>query len=418
MKFENIKAEQTLIGLMLINPLVMPKVLYLKEADFTEALHGRIFKAITNGYAKGINETPTSLASHFNNDEVLKNLGGAKYLFNLAKLAINSEDPAPLAHDIRECAVKRELWSICNSMIARLESSDDTLTEPEVFLTDMARELQILESGYVEEVAKSSHDVIRDIIESFKYEPEIFKTGLNLLDQAMGGGMIAGKAYGLSARKKAGKTATMATIAQNLNENGYKTLYVALEMGKEQIMHRIIGRGIKKNPVDFLTEERKSDSFQQSVVGYMRQDKGNLNFLDLAAIGFDRLKLMLTSYVRRKKIRIIIIDYWQLIGGQRRGQSRAEFLDEIAQWFAEFAKQENVAILMASQTNQEGNTRGSEGMRLAFDQVYQLHPCETQEGCLWVEMMDTRYTPWNNLGDENKPAFKINPMGVFIEEIK
>jgi replicative DNA helicase len=149
---------------------------------------------------------------------------------------------------------------------------------------------------------------------------------------------------------------------------------------------------------------------------YLRHDKGNLNFLDLAGIGFDRLKLMLTSFVRRKKIRIVIVDYWQLIGGQRRAQSRAEFLDEIAQWFSEFAKQENISILMASQTNQEGNTRGSEGMRLAFDQVYQLHPSEAHEGGLWIEMMDTRYTPWNNLGNDSQPAFWINPKGVFIQE--
>jgi len=32
----------------------------------------------------------------------------------------------------------------------------------------------------------------------------------------------------------------------------------------------------------------------------------------------------------------------------------------------------------------------------------------------WLEMTDTRYTPFMNSGDENEPTIFMNPLGVFF----
>ena len=70
----------------------------------------------------------------------------------------------------------------------------------------------------------------------------MFQTGIEKLNQAMEGGMYAGKLYGIVGRKKMGKTMLAGTISTNLQQSGVKHLYLALEMGSEEIHQRNMAR--------------------------------------------------------------------------------------------------------------------------------------------------------------------------------
>ena len=92
------------------------------------------------------------------------------------------------------------------------------------------------------------------------------------------------------------------------------------------------------------------------------------------------------------KITGIIFDYWQLVSGKDKRKSTAEHLDEVAQWIADYCRRGILWSIVMGQINQEGNTRGGEGMRLAFDQVYQIHRPDLGKSETWIAMMETRYT--------------------------
>ena len=94
---------------------------------------------------------------------------------------------------------------------------------------------------------------------------------------------------------------------------------------------------------------------------------------DAPGLTFDGLKDMVSRAVAKGKIKGYILDYWQLVGGKPKNKNTAEHLDEVAQWIADFARKHNIFAVVAAQINQEGNTRGGEGIRLAFDQVYQIN---------------------------------------------
>jgi hypothetical protein len=97
-------------------------------------------------------------------------------------------------------------------------------------------------------------------------------------------------------------------------------------------------------------------------------------------------------------------------------------LGEVAQWIAEICRKLDIWALVAAQINQDGNTRGGEGMRLAFDQVYHLQPVGQDGGDItlpgrWLEMMDTRYTQWANIGSPDMAGLMLNEKGLFFEEV-
>jgi len=416
--FEAIEAEQELLGLFMVNPASVIGCNWLNADDFAEPLHGRIYEAIVAEHMQGIDSTPSTLSRRFANDAVLKDLNdGDKYLFNLAKMAVRVTSPKDIARTLRECATKRKLLAICQNTIAQLTESAGVDDEPEKHLNDVIGELDKLQDGYLEQRVFSNKQVATQIYDDLKQDLKMFDTGLESLNNAMGGGMFESKAYGLSARSGAGKTTMMITLANNLVKRDVKVLYLALEMGREQIMHRIIGREIGYNPNAFVTPEaRKDPVFQRKVADATVAMKENLFFLDMAGGDFTRIKTMMRSYVRRKKIDVVFVDYWQLIGGKGK-ENTSEHLDNVAQWFAEFAKQEKIALMMASQTNKEGNTRSSEGIKLAFDWVYDMKISDNGADLRYMEALKTRYTAGFAVGDNICPAFILNPKGVFFQGV-
>ena len=110
-------------------------------------------------------------------------------------------------------------------------------------------------------------------------------------------------------------------------------------------------------------------------------------------------------------------DYFQLVGGVGARQSRVEFFDEVAQWIANICRQEKIWALVTAQINQDDNIRWGEGLRLAFDQVYHLQVCENDKEMFFMEMMDTRYTPWCEVGNKDNPIIKMEKTGPFFREI-
>jgi predicted ATP-dependent serine protease len=237
-------------------------------------------------------------------------------------------------------------------------------------------------------------------------------TGMKKLDIALGGGLFAGKAYGIQARKKTGKTLLMGTISYNMNELGIPHLWVAAEMNDRELEHRHIARGIGCSALDFLTDNPEMSA---QVRSYAEAASDNILYANAVGITIPELKEIISRAVKEHDIHGFFLDYLQLVRATRHG-NRTEHLEEVAQVIAEIIREHQIWCMVAAQLNQDHNTRGGEGMLLAFDMIFSLHRNpHSSEG--WLEMKDTRYTPYRNIGSEIKPGLKLEPQGPFFSEI-
>lgn len=270
---------------------------------------------------------------------------------------------------------------------------------------------------------RSMHDagqVTEEILSDLMTDVEPFKTGIQKLDECMDGGMYPRKAYGIAARKKVGKTIMLGTISHNLNIAGVKHLFICGEMGEKEIHQRVLSRVLQIYPSAFRTGYADRPDIINKIRNYLKEAPKNAIYLDAPGITFDKLKHAVVTAHMRHGIKGFILDYWQLVAGKGGRDSEAYHLGEVAQWIAEIGRKLNLFSLTAAQINQDGNTRGGEGMRLAFDQVYHLQPIGEGEGDItmpgrWLEMMDTRYTPWMNVGDKQYAGLMLNEKGLYFE---
>lgn len=251
--------------------------------------------------------------------------------------------------------------------------------------------------------------MVKDLTEN----KEPYSTGLKRLDSAMEGGMYEGKSYGFCARKKVGKTMLAATISHNLNEAGVKHLFICGEMSPGEIMQRMFCR-VLHQPSRVFRQQPQAMAERLSDLPV----NDNLIFSNAPGLTFDELKHILDGAVHGHNIKGFILDYWQLVGGKPKGKSTAEHQDEVAQWIADFSRKHKLFNVTFAQINQDGNTRGGEGIRLAFDQVYDIRAPEDDPSISfrYLEMMETRYTEWMNVGTDTSPGYEIIKDGLYFEE--
>ena len=110
----DVEVEMALLGALLVNNSAFDRVADIIDADsFADAAHQRIFSAMQRLVDAGRQATPTTLRRQFENDETLTDLGGARYLAELAAGAANiidAADYARLVHDLHIKNSKCQKW--------------------------------------------------------------------------------------------------------------------------------------------------------------------------------------------------------------------------------------------------------------------------------------------------------------------
>lgn len=408
-----IETEQGLIGRVLMHNDILHEIRFLKAEHFSHEAHRVIYGEVSSRHNSGGSADALTMKTFCEGHEELKAVGGWKYLASLAKASMMVLNPREYAEEIFQMALRRNLMIVCQNAIQATIEGRSAVESAQA----ISGALEKILGGDFERRAVSDAVVTERILEGIKTRKSPDATGLRRLDKAMDGGLYPGKSYGFAARKKIGKTILASTISYNLSRQGVKHLFVCGEMGAEEIHERVLARHTESFPSSFRNEKREEFAFQEKIADYIRTSDGMIIYQDAPGLTFGELKQYISSAIHKHKIKGVIIDYWQLVGGKGKGQSTAEHLDEVAQWIANYCKKQGIWSIVMAQINQDGNTRGGEGLRLAFDQVYQINRKDISMPETWLEMMDTRYTRWFNVGSEAEPALLINDKGPYFEEV-
>jgi replicative DNA helicase len=123
----DLKAEQMLLGSILINPEVLLRITeFLKADHFFELLHRKIFDAIISVSDKGFNPSQITVKTVLDKEESFKLAGGADYLSKLASSAITVINPYEYGRLIFDLSVKRSLIALGQEIIKNAYDTDVT----------------------------------------------------------------------------------------------------------------------------------------------------------------------------------------------------------------------------------------------------------------------------------------------------
>lgn len=228
-----------------------------------------------------------------------------------------------------------------------------------------AEELAMRCAPIAKEQGASAADIVASLEKTWNSgkDLEAFPTGLSSLDDALLGGFHRGELGVVAADTGGGKSALLIQIAAENTRKGNAVVYLSLEMPREDIMQRFAsaysGRAIPQRLVSEPTLEEHAEWKQSD--SHFRAALCDAQFLpltiydnvtDLAEIG-----AAVRSAVRRQKASLAIVDYLQLV--ECVGDTREQAVSEIARKLKVLAAQEHIAILTASQVNENGQLRES-----------------------------------------------------------
>ncbi|MGZ0189759.1 MAG: DnaB-like helicase N-terminal domain-containing protein, partial [Alphaproteobacteria bacterium] len=150
----DIEVEMALLGALLVNNGAFDRVADVIDSDaFADAAHQKIFTAIQKLIESGRQATATTLRRQFEQEETLKDLGGARYLAELAAGAANIIDAADYARLVHDLHLRRSLIDIGTDTVngAYIADADvdaeDLIEETEQKLFDLA-ETGNVDSGF------------------------------------------------------------------------------------------------------------------------------------------------------------------------------------------------------------------------------------------------------------------------------
>lgn len=408
----SVEQEQLFLGAILVNnDALAASQTMLRPEYFAEPIHQLIFEKIVTEINAGRTATPLTIAKFIGPEF---QIDARQYLLNLAAdcgVVFMAETAAEIFQQFQ----RRELIDSYGAALYELQSNFEKTAEQIAAECNSINE--VLLSQGVGAKMHNDYEVGCSILENMKVKKNPFSTGLRKLDECMDGGLYPGKSYGFAARKKVGKTILASTISLNLAESGARHLFICGEMSPEEIQQRNLARVTGSFPSAFRSDYGDSADFQRKIASAVTKSKKNIIYRNAPGLTFTELQQIIPIAVLKYKITGFILDYWQLVGGKRNGQNSVEHLDEVAQWIANISRKLGIWSITMAQINQEGNTRGGEGIRLAFDQVYQINREDVSKPQAYLQMMDTRYTAWQDIGTKDMPGWFMNEKGPYFEEV-
>lgn len=381
------------------------------DDDWMQGIHLTLWRVIRGLCEDGHIVTPAAIAAR------VRDYGedpeqARSYIAQLAALPALGR-PADALRLVREMANRRRLVDLSRALEERAMQLD---MPPAQSIADLSVDFEAIRLDR-QSTPRSLRDIALRIADGLDKPLPCHPTGLRRLDEALGGGLYAGKLYGTAAKRKHAKTVTAGTLASNIAAGGTPVLFFALEMGEEGIAQRIIARYLKTNSLAFLS--RDNPNLKGDVQRFAERCDMPLYFEDRPGLGFAEMKNMASEYVARHGVKVIILDYWQLVGGRAPRQSLVEHLDNVAQWLADFAKASGCAVWCPAQLNRDGDTRSGEGLRLACDMYLVQHKVTQPDGKtegIWFDMQDSRYTPTTEIGSEDHCPFFISKTGPHLAQ--
>lgn len=368
----NYEAEQGLIGMLLVNNEYAHEVdEFLQPEHFFTPVHGKIFEAIITLIDRGQVANPVTLKNYFENEEVLKPVGGANYLSELAKEVPLLNNVKDYANTIHERFLSRSLISACQDTASKAFKANIEVSPFDIIESHELQLFNLAENSFRQTEAVSFRDSLLSAISlaeiAFNREGGLsgVTTGLFGLDKKLGG-LNATDLIILAGRPSMGKTALATNIAFNAakkyqdtnGSEGGRVAIFSLEMGHVQLTTRILADragissdAIRKGDIDKRDFQKFAEVFEEIANLPIHTD-------DTTSLTISGLKSRARKMKRKFGIDLIIVDYLQLLEGSKHSISnRVQEISEITRGLKAIAKDLNVPVLALSQLSRNVESR-------------------------------------------------------------
>ena len=351
---QDIVAEKSLLGAVMIQDAVLPEVLtILKPRDFYEKRHEMIFSAMQSLYDQHKPIDLLTLTAELKKTKLLKEIGGAPYLTELSNFVPAASHAKAYAEIIERASVRRRLikagTEIANKAYEDNAEVDSLIGAAEQDLFEVSD--KIVKSDYVamDELLADAFDRIEDLHKN-KGALRGLKTGFRDIDKKTAG-FQKGDLIIVGARPAMGKTTFAQNLAYNIasiNKKG--VLFFSMEMAANEIIDRMISDVSGVDNWKMRTGNLSDEEFQKIGDALGEMDEIPIYIDDTSSMTITELRNKARRAMHDHDIGIVIVDYLQLIQGSDRykGQ-RVQEVTEISRGLKILARELEIPVVALAQ---------------------------------------------------------------------
>jgi len=348
-----IEAEQQVLGMLLLGNGGMSLVINKGGTElFADPVHQRIFEVMLAKHKDNHLVSVVTINDIMRADDGLKELGGGGYLIRLAGSSTSISTLNDYLIILADWRRKRDILAAMNEAQQAI-----TVGDPADHIAARLESALIASEPAGAQGPVSMLKAVTNAMEQIKAaydgdEGNTVRTGIGKLDDIIGA-FHPGDLIYLGGRPSMGKTGVAMAIGLNVSRAGHGVAIASLEMTPDGMAMRAISEQTAQqgNAVEYSTMRR--GDLSEIHVKSLRQAASlvadlPIDFLPRQYNDIGALSAGIKQVARRGKLRLVIVDYLQLIRSSVRGNTN-EQVSDISKSLKALAMQLEVPILALSQ---------------------------------------------------------------------
>lgn len=363
------QAEQAVLGAILLDDRNMDTAIEIVDtSSFYKTAHQEIFEAMKELYKRENPIDLITLADELDRRGKLTDIGGRSYLADLATSVATGANIEHYCNIVLERDNLRELIHASTDIIQRCYSEEDDVKT----LLDSAEStvFTIAEKKFrkvavpLSKLLPSTFEAIEQFHKRAGTVTGI-PTGFEGIDD-MTSGLQDSDLVVIAGRPSMGKTSLALCMALNAAVlYKYPVAIFSLETSKEQLALRLLCSQARISSHNMRTGKLSDEEWAKLSIGAGPLAEAAIYIDDSSTLTVLELRAKARRLKRKHEIKLLVVDYLQLMRGHRAAENRQQEISMISQGLKALAKELNLPVIAISQLSRKTEERPDKRPQLA-----------------------------------------------------
>jgi len=364
----SIDAEEAVIGSVLIDPNVLNVIIgEVSAEDFYLKKHQLIFGAIERLFDRGDPVDIVAICEELRRRNELEAVGGEVEVARLADAVPTSANAEFYARTVKEKSALRRLISVSAEIVELAYSAEEVETILDTAERKIFEVTEMQTTKSYDALSSILHDVFENLEKLKAYGGSItgLPTGFRILDH-MTTGFHPSDFVVIAGRPSMGKTAFALTMARNMAvRQGIPVGLFSLEMSKEQLVQRLLSAESRVDLSKMRSGKLNDRDWDMLTTAAGRLYKAPIVVDDEPGLDPRALRAKARRMKREYDIKVIFVDYLQLMHTKRQDQNRQQEISEISRSMKLLARELDIVVVALSQLSRAVEQREDKRPRLS-----------------------------------------------------
>lgn len=363
----SIEAERSVLGAMLQDGgAVTAAVELLSAEDFYVPAHREIFDAAKALSAGNMAVDLVTMDAELGRRGTLPGVGGIEYLIELTQFVPTTANVRYYIRIVAEKSTLRRLIAAAGEISREGYAQEKDLPEVLALSEKLIFDIVMQRAGgedlkHIKEVLTTTYEKMEQLARlkgAVSGVPSGFYGLDNLLTGLHGGELIL-----VGARPSMGKTSFAINMATHAARKGFKVAVFSLEMPREQIAMRMLCCDARVNMQSVRKGLLKDEDWIRLARTLAPLAASEVYIDDTSGLTPGQLRSRCRRLMMDKGLDMIVVDYLQLMGSDKKAESRQVEVSEISRSLKAVAQELKVPLVACAQLSRANEKRGTGGFR-------------------------------------------------------